>query len=683
MGFSKIQITFLVDLEVDNAVGFTISSPVPNFILNFASFRWVNVRSGASQVSIGTPTGTPGERSAINFIQAFELDYNATLNYKVTRSVNVVTIESKISTVEFSSAFYKDVYFESTGTLGRVEFSITNSTSPAFSLVNLSFSEATSNDPCTHYKVSVETSVAADSVIGSHTIPSGNTQNPFTFERLRGQGFSITMFSADGQQLSQSRFASQVPSLLNSGLVSLVITNSPNGATVVVNSNNVNNLTLEYSLDNTNWISENEFSGLAAGSYILYVRDNFGCSFNISFTIDESGVVRLPYFKWPKSNPFRMSERVDWGNCSDYKTDDNTFCHETEDVEEPKGYVQDWQTCDIVPAQFQTSYAVQSVKIIKSDDSEIVIPVNKQSNYIGLKDSRDARKYDLGSGKTGIYFTSGNIYNYDTGVDTNEDYTLNGYLPDWATVGNFIKVDSSWYLIEQIITDINKNAQVIVISNNYSGSDVAVIVSALYNLEDFEEYEFSIDMSTLNNECFQIQLICTDPDFETITYLSEYQHVETVKPGTVEIIYRNSTNTDVNFSRGITFKLRMFVERVSARDDEETQTNKTDRSAYLSESQINDVDEFLFSPVPKQFMRLLKLALSHDTVTIKGVNYIKNENIKIDGPLEATNLYDVTAVMIRTEDSFNSNLVKGTNEVNSQDIVIPGLIESDSGYIGY
>lgn len=32
--------------------------------------------------------------------------------------------------------------------------------------------------------------------------------------------------------------------------------------------------------------------------------------------------------------------------------------------------------------------------------------VVKKSNYIGNKDSRDARKYDLG-GKTGIYFYFG------------------------------------------------------------------------------------------------------------------------------------------------------------------------------------------------------------------------------------------------------------------------------------
>ncbi len=40
--------------------------------------------------------------------------------------------------------------------------------------------------------------------------------------------------------------------------------------------------------------------------------------------------------------------------------------------------------------------------------------IYKKSNNIGIKDKRDAIKYNLGGGKTGIYFNSGNIYNFDT-----------------------------------------------------------------------------------------------------------------------------------------------------------------------------------------------------------------------------------------------------------------------------
>ena len=43
--------------------------------------------------------------------------------------------------------------------------------------------------------------------------------------------------------------------------------------------------------------------------------------------------------------------------------------------------------------------------------------------------------YDLGGGKTGIYFLVGNLYDYDTDADTGNDYILNGGLPEWGKIG--------------------------------------------------------------------------------------------------------------------------------------------------------------------------------------------------------------------------------------------------------
>jgi hypothetical protein len=59
--------------------------------------------------------------------------------------------------------------------------------------------------------------------------------------------------------------------------------------------------------------------------------------------------------------------------------------------------------------------------------------INKKSNNIGITDKRDAIKYDLGNGNTGLFFAAGNVYDYATNAITDQ-YVLNGLLPEWAAL---------------------------------------------------------------------------------------------------------------------------------------------------------------------------------------------------------------------------------------------------------
>lgn len=683
MGYSKLIITFNDDIKVDESLSFSIdNSESTSPFVAVHQFIWVGIRTGKRQVQVGLePTDIAGEISAINFINAFQIDLNSTDNYNVSRNDNVVTIESLIPELSFENTSYiTDPLLISS--LPVIDFDLDNFTGDVFKFNDLDFLEATENPACTHYKVSLQTSIITDRITGSYSLPTGNTDNPVVFELMRGEAFNLNLFSEDGQEINLVYGLNQVPSRLNSSKFNFVITNSPAGGTVVINNEDLYLLNLEYSLDNTTWQSENEFSGLFEGDYTIYIRDHLGCSFSETFSID--GVsLRVPYFKMPKSNAIRYANRVTWDDCANYKTDENTLCHETEDVEEPKGYIQDWQSCDVIPTQFRTSYRTRTATLIKTDGTEVDLPISKMTSNMGLKNSRDARKYDLGEGKTGLYFLNGNLYDFDTGIDSGDDYVLNGLLPDWAQAGNYVKVDDVWFLIEDTITDEDKNAQVIVYSSSYTGEDVAVIAGSVYNLENYEEYEYTIDMASYIDDCFSVQLVCEDASFTTITQLSEQQHVAIVKPGTIEIKYKNSSNTDVNFSRGLEYTLRFLREKVSAKIDDETEVNKTDTSAYLSESEIHEVDDFLFSPLPKQIMYLLLYALSHDTVSINGVSYVKAESLNVDGPLESTNLYEVTASMLKLNSAFNTNLVVGSPTVSGSDIEIPGLIEHDDGFVKY
>ncbi|MBY0486347.1 MAG: hypothetical protein K2P85_04035, partial [Flavobacteriaceae bacterium] len=91
MTYSEIEITFDRNFALENKI--TLLSYI-NSIPFENSFYWKNLRSIPFQVTTGTPTLTEGERTAMNFVDAFNLDLNNAGQYVVTRTSNVVTIKS-------------------------------------------------------------------------------------------------------------------------------------------------------------------------------------------------------------------------------------------------------------------------------------------------------------------------------------------------------------------------------------------------------------------------------------------------------------------------------------------------------------------------------------------------------------------------------------------------------------
>ena len=88
--FSKITLTFLEDFELGYEARLSTSL---NDLVTTQTWDWVVTRSAAFEVTTGTPTANAGERTAINFAAAFELD-NPT-NFIVNVDVNRVEIISE------------------------------------------------------------------------------------------------------------------------------------------------------------------------------------------------------------------------------------------------------------------------------------------------------------------------------------------------------------------------------------------------------------------------------------------------------------------------------------------------------------------------------------------------------------------------------------------------------------
>lgn len=670
MTYSEIQITFHQDIAIGTAMGFGYGS-------GGYLYEWVNVRYAANQVSVGSPTGLLGETAAINFASAFNADKNTTGIYQISRLNNVVTIKATIPSIVFSG-------FGTSAGSESISAVIDNYDGEVFEVESLTFSQATINPPCTHYKVNIETNLLTDSVSGTVTI-TDNEDNPFSFELLRGQSFNITLNDGNGQTINIARSSSQVPKALNVGNFYISITSSVGGSIITILPLVDYSLqNIEYSLDDENWQNEGQFSGILEGDYTLYVRDSLGCSFEYDFTIEgqeEITNVRLPYFLLPKSNSIRFANRINWGVCANYKNDDNTLSCESE-VKKPYKHVILMQSCDIITTQFRSNYQENTVTVIRENGNEEPIILNQATNNMGRTDKRDARKYNLGNGKTGIYFISGNIYDYVTDVVTGT-YVLNGLMPYWGVVGNIITVDGLYFQIQDIIFDETVNADVAIIENVYTGENTTAIVASVFNIENYEEWEFTIDFFNYLNETVQIRINSNDDTFTNLVQLSEVINTKIEHEDTFEIKYKNTINTDLNFSRGLECKLRLPFTRVDADDQDESENNKTDSTVILLDSTIYEADRFVFEPLVKQIMRQLKLALSHDTVTIRGVGYVKNDTFEVEGALEESNLYVVTASMLKTGSSFNSKTGQSDSIFAGENAEIIGLVESDSGFVKY
>lgn len=613
-----------------------------------------------------------------NFRSAFNLDYNASNFFTVTALPGAVG--SGLGTVVIE-ANYPNAVFVSGPTTADVTFLIENVVAELLIIEDLNFSESTTNPKCSHYRINVRTDkIARKITLNNVVLTNSNTSNPYSFEIPRGQQWSLILEDANGN--IASRNSSVVPINLNEGIFNFQSNYLPNGGTItIVPIVDTSSLNLQYSLDNSTWQNSNVFSGIIAGSYTVFVRDQYGCQFSKNIDIDESGNEREPYCLVSKSNAIQFAERVIWDNCAIFKNDENTLSCEA-DVRHPYKEIQQFNNCDAITTQIKSNY-VEVLAAVVTQNSEVPLLVDKMTNNMNLKDSRDARMYSLGNGLTGIYFITGNVYDFDTGANTGEFYVLNGALPSWAKINTYVRVNDNWFMITNIDFDEVLNADVLIIESNYTGQDVSVRASSIYNLFNYEVYEFSILMSSFLNDNFQIRINNNDPSFPSVEYLSEVIDVKMEQRNTIAIKYKNSTNTDIFYATGIENLLRLPINRINGKLFDESETYTTDTTTILLNSELHEMNEFEFEPVTKQMMWKLTQALSHDIVTIDGIGYVKNTNIEVDGPLDRSNLYIVKAVMIRTGNTFNGRTSSGNVSQIPTNQDIPALIDSGNGYVIY
>lgn len=686
MAGNIIHITFNQDLPVGSNLflsGLYNNGAGGNTPLN-PNWDWVVLRNAAFRVTTGTPTTLPGERSAINFMQAFLLDYGGTGQHTAVRDGKTVTITSLSTNVAGYTWEGGMAFLPSSGgfpSLADVKFSFTvgQNNSPFTATVeylpNLT-------DRCRFVQVKITASHTIAEIHQPVTnLSVNNTVYIFTY--ARGSAGNIVITSNQTQPITITQ-PFQTPAVLTPQNFTLNTTNSPNGASIAISYVNQNGLTFTYAISPPNtsptsgaYQTSNIFSGLAPGDYWLSIKDQFGCIKTKAFTVEEVGNGLSAYFWISKAMSFRFANRITWGDAANYKTDENTLSCEV-DARIAYKEIQQFQTADVITTQFKSNYSQNFAYVIKANGDEIQIPVLQKTNFMGVKDRRDGVKISLGNNQTGFYFNTGNIYNYDTGVVTSQ-HALNGTLPYWATVGQYFTAEGVWYQILDIIFDEALMSDVIVVMGNYAGTPALLPVGSIYNVFNFEVYEFTIDLVDYQDQRIQVRINNNDPDFGNLAHLSELIHVKVRHEDTVEIRYSNPENTDVYYSTGITNLIRLPLTAKKAVPEGSSENYKTDTSVYLLGSEVYEADQFVFEPVTREIMRKLIQALNHKTLQMDGVFYVLNGQPEWDGPLDLSNLYVVRATLIKAGGAFNSTSGSGNDIFDTTNTEIQGLLDIGTG----
>lgn len=666
MTYSEIKLTFIDDLPLGAQVGISTET-VGSDIINLMTETWAMLRNAPFKVTKGASTEVPGERSAINFVAAFQLDYNSLSQYEISRTLNEVTIKSVVFGEDFTGHF---VRLAGEDLPDMIEWDVINFTGETYKVNSLEISEADTT-PCAKVKVTIETSLETVSI--SSPIVEDVEDTEIVFEWFRGQTINVTLNGPDDGIIT---FPLTLPKILAPGNFELSVNSTPTGGNIQITPSNIDGLDIEYSLDGEEWQTEPTFEGLVSGNYTLYVRDQLGCAFEKLFEINEFGIY-TPILSISKENSIRFAgPRVDFDVFP--KTEENALGCE-ENVEVAYCGCQNYLPGDVITTQVKSNYGSLSANLVSPSGTNLAtLSVIKKSTNIGNKDKRAAIKFKYAAGKVGIYFQTGNIYNFDSGSVIGTHY-LNGSLPFYATVGNYVIIDGLWYEIEKTVFDEFRNAEVIVISMGYIGPEVAITVGSIFNYENYEVYEFVTSFNAYNGQKVQVKVTATDSVFETATFLSEPLHIYDDHEDLVELRYRNEDNTDIFYQTGIEHLMRPVLTRKDAISDETSSINKADQSVTQLSSTIYEGHEFTFEPVTQQIMRKLIIALSAGRVLIDGQRYVKSGDVEVEGALDKSNLYVVKAKMLKAGDT-DYNHTAG-DLFNGDAIEMPGLVDYGGGFV--
>lgn len=606
--------------------------------------------------------------TAVNYKTAFNNKYNASLLY--TFLIGLVPATCEITGINANTQWS----VISNTTAGAVTTGVVNGTPPAPSiLVTATTVTEAASLPCTTFDLDITTDILGDNLLSPVSEPISG--NPHSLTGLTRQNqIQVTVEKIGSPLLAKKQIS--VPLLLTS-YFDVDIVNTPAGATVSVVRKTPWIIgetlwellpTLEFSLDNVSWQTSNAWSGIPDGAGTMYIRDNIGCQISIAYTVDAFSPNLVDFdsvLDVSRLNPIQFKTQEVWANCGVRKNVDNVLSYEEVVDLNRRDFTQKFQTCDVIRTQIRGNWETITAKLIDCDGAEANLPVVATTANMNITDVRDGTTFDHpDTGQLGVLFGAGKTYDPITTLDTGVDYNLGQSIMSWINVGDYINIEGAgWCLISEIvppvgITDFTKIYTTTQHDGLFGLAEVVKITS-VYNIVDYDRYEFEVDMALLLGD-YYVEINGVDSIFGSKTFISEWLNVKVEQNYKHHLVnYYNSINNEINYATGITFSIRMpYVKNLTWSVIDEQEVYFTDTKTILLETRMRDKYIISLMPVPMAMAQKYVAALSHDRLQVDGINFVREGEPEVT-PFGTTNLYLVKASLIRSDYTFSNG--GGTN----------------------
>ena len=644
---STLDITFTGTTIVSNdtlIVSFTTPSGVASFT---ATETFKLLRLGNYQTTIGDGTVTPIENVyANNYATAWNFDYSQVGGVNNLLAFNVddkVRIKLLNSSWQFHSV---------TGTVisgSKATFVISNQpiTSPS-SVTLTSYSEDTS-DRCGKCFANFTVTGGNDvyNVYEGATILSSNQSSPISINFDRGYSTKVRFTDTTGLNIGKSSILT--PRKLIPSDISVEIVNLTSGSNLSIStpfiSNDIN--PYQYSLDNITYQVANLFTGLANGTYTLYVKDDFGCVTSKS-NIVVNGVTQTAdvNFFITEINPIRFFELN-----SERKNYYNTIsCGELKSLAYP--FYQNYLSTDVIKTQFKTNAPYINCYTLDENGNTSTQVEVKQTQNTGLRAKSTSTYFDLGDGRSGIYFGVVNMLDYDTDAII-EEVNFGFTLPEWAnTEQKYVTIESIGEVqISSIGYSDTYESFILEFDIAYSGSPVERKISALYDLNPYEVYEFSTDMSTTPNS-FNLVIECgTDANNINFLYISETIKVVEDESFLLKFDYWSDENKGgMVYQTGIKNKIRLKG-KMKYVGEQKTEGYDGDKEYYITDNVVYNSYELSIDRLTSAMAHKMRLISSHSELYINGIKSKLSEEPEVSGD-ENNNFKTFKAVFKQSGNEF-------------------------------
>jgi len=645
--YAKLELTWAAESEIGDVLAF--SSTLNGLRVTETG---ASVRATPFQFTITDAL----EPTSNGYYNALLADYGGYFN--LSREGNseegyVITIEAVDYSDHFTALSFPAnitaVYTESSEPL------------PVFNVTSVTAEQADAADRNTHARFNITVAYgASDFDITAPVVKLAEFEEDLFFDYLRQPPLPLVNLAiTDSDDFSTTY---PMPTVDQWTISACGVIESADGATVTANTSTVLgdiSTIKEYSLDQIVWYSQASFTGILAGSYTMYVRDNFGAVQSIGFEIVGISADKPDaYFNIPKANPLRFVPVTNFDDCNNIANWDNALFSELK--EQGKFPNVEWQPynqliseCDIITNQINTNYDNISILATDCEGNELNLTHTKIVDNILLEDLRDCSFRPISSagseydGKTLMYFTGGNTYDVDTTLSNGSYSNPTKGLFQFAKVGTLFTITGTTLLNGSYSTlgtykDQNTGYWGVVLDLTFTGNDPTTgIIRTSYNKLDYNVYEFSLVGSALTlGNIYSILISATD---DNLNYPDVSWHSEPIKKvstkNTVIFDYSNDENTgELDFTTGSVFRLRLasrFIDGVISEDSDDFQTDYGKKT--ILKTLIRTSFNFEGMLYPFYIVRKIAYASGMSNLLINNVKFVRGESLEVESRISERN----------------------------------------------